>query len=223
MVLAAPGKLLIDFGLRRAHGGRCRPVGCARQLYCGLCRHDGGFGREDVRHPYLRTIAHSFSDSLDEEELARFAREGAPIDGFGIGTSLTTSSDAPALDCAYKLQEYAGLARRKRSAGKATWPGRKQMWRRYGADGRMAGEVLSVEDDQKPGERLLHLVTRGGRRLNPSPALSEIRAHARRELERLPEPLRRLAPHASYPVEVSDRLLKLAAEVDRRLALRETT
>jgi nicotinate phosphoribosyltransferase len=87
----------------------------------------------------------------------------------------------------------------------------------------MAGDVLSVEDDQQPGEKLLQLVMRGGRRLNPSPALSEIRAHARRELERLPEPLRQLAPHASYPVEVSDRLLKLAAEVDRRLGLRETT
>ena len=52
----------------------------------------------------------------------------------------------PALDCAYKLQEYAGLARRKRSAGKATWPGRKQVWRRYGPDGRMAGDVLSLEE-----------------------------------------------------------------------------
>ena len=56
-------------------------------------------------------------------------RAGAPIDGFGVGTSLTTSSDVPALDCAYKLQEYAGLPRRKRSSGKATWPGRKQVWR----------------------------------------------------------------------------------------------
>jgi nicotinate phosphoribosyltransferase len=63
----------------------------------------------------------------------------APIDGFGVGTSLTTSSDMPALDCAYKLQEYAGIARRKRSAGKATWPGRKQVWRSFGNDGRMAG------------------------------------------------------------------------------------
>ena len=58
-------------------------------------------------------------------------RAGAPIDGFGIGTSLTTSSDVPALDCAYKLQEYAGLPRRKQSTGKATWPGRKQVWRIY--------------------------------------------------------------------------------------------
>ena len=80
-------------------------------------------------------------------ELAEIVRAGAPIDGFGIGTSLTTSSDVPALDCAYKLQEYAGLPRRKRSSGKATWPGRKQVWRRYGPDGRMAGDALSVETE----------------------------------------------------------------------------
>ena len=80
-------------------------------------------------------------------------RSGAPIDGFGIGTSLTTSFDAPALDCAYKLVEYAGLPRRKRSAGKATWPGRKQVWRRFGADGRMAGDILSLENDDQAGER----------------------------------------------------------------------
>ena len=85
------------------------------------------------------------SGGLDEDSIAEMLRAGAPIDGFGIGTSLTTSSDVPALDCAYKLQEYAGLARRKHSAGKATWPGRKQVWRQYGPDGRMVGDILSVE------------------------------------------------------------------------------
>ena len=101
---------------------------------------------------------------------------GAPIDGFGVGTSLTTSSDVPALDCAYKLQEYAGLARRKRSTGKATWPGRKQVWRQFGPDGRMAGDILSLEDDGQIGEPLLQVVMRDGRRIAPSPTLAEIRA-----------------------------------------------
>jgi nicotinic acid phosphoribosyltransferase len=54
--------------------------------------------------------------------------KGAPIDGFGVGTALSTAEDMPALDCAYKLQEYAGIAKRKRSEGKATWPGRKQVF-----------------------------------------------------------------------------------------------
>lgn len=162
------------------------------------------------------------SGGIEEDTLAAFAREGAPIDGVGVGTSLTTSSDAPALDCAYKLQEYAGLARRKRSAGKATWPGRKQVWRRYAPDGRMAGDILSVHDDQQPGEPLLQPVMRDGRRIDARPTLAEIRSHARRELERLPDSLRRLEVAASYPVQVADRLAQLACEVDRRLAQKET-
>ena len=93
----------------------------------------------------------------------------APIDGFGIGTSLTTSSDVPALGCAYKLQEYAGLPRRKRSQGK-TWPGRKQVWRTYDGSGRMSGDVISLEDDRPPGEPLLKPMMKQGRRLTLPPA-----------------------------------------------------
>jgi len=66
----------------------------------------------------LKDVAIFASGGLDEDALAELARAQAPVDGFGIGTSLATSSDAPALDCAYKLEEYAGLARRKRSIGK---------------------------------------------------------------------------------------------------------
>ncbi len=65
------------------------------------------------------------SGSVDEYLIRDLLAQGAPIDGFGVGTRLDTSSDAPALDCAYKLQEYAGRPCRKRSEGKATWPGRK--------------------------------------------------------------------------------------------------
>jgi nicotinate phosphoribosyltransferase len=144
-----------------------------------------------------------------------------PIDGFGIGTSLTTSSDAPALDCAYKLQEYAGLPRRKRSAGKATWPGRKQVWRRYGPDGRLAGDTLSIESDSHSGEQLIEPIMKDGLRLRPAPTLAEIRAQAKHDLERLPEPLRELEPDMTYSVEVADALVKLAAEVDHRVTQSE--
>lgn len=301
MRLASPGKLLVDFGLRRAHAGEAGLMAARAAFLAGFDGTATTLARKLWDMPLYGTMAHSFiqayddetwafeafarsrpaqlvflidtydteagarkvvaiaprlraqgisihgvrldsgdlgelaarvreildagglddvtifaSGGLDEDDLLRFTRSGAPIDGYGLGTSLVTSSDAPALDCAYKLEEYAGVARRKRSAGKATWPGRKQVWRSWGADGRMAGDVVSLETDEHPGEPLLQPVMRGGRRIAPSPPLSEVRAHAARELDRLPEPLRRLEPATAYPVHIAPALKRLAEEVDRR-------
>jgi nicotinate phosphoribosyltransferase len=177
--------------------------------------------REILDRGGLRDVGIFGSGGLDEYELADLLRADAPFTGFGLGTALTTSSDAPTLDCVYKLQEYAGTARRKRSIGKATWPGRKQVWRRFGTDGRMASDVLSLESEGAAGEALLVPVMRAGRRIAPSPSLAECRELAARELARLPDALRVLKPKAVYKVEVSDGLQRLADEVDRRLAARE--
>ncbi|HUI94758.1 MAG TPA: nicotinate phosphoribosyltransferase [Xanthobacteraceae bacterium] len=158
------------------------------------------------------------SGGLDEDSIEDMLRAGAPIDGFGVGTSLTTSADVPSLDCAYKLQEYAGLPRRKHSSHKATWPGRKQVWRQYGPDGRMAGDVVGLEDDVHPGEPLLRLVMQNGRRIETAPTLADVRAHAAGGLARLPEPLRALSAGPPYPVRVANSLMRLAAETDARIA-----
>ena len=167
--------------------------------------------------PHVRILA---SGNLDEDAVRALVASGAPIDDFAIGTRLDTSADAPYLDCAYKLQEYAGRARRKRSEGKATWPGRKQVYRRVGADGRMAGDVLTLADDRREGEALLRLWMRGGRRLTPSPALSEARRHAAAELACLPEHLRRLEVEPPYPVTIAPSLRDLATAVDRYTSTR---
>jgi nicotinate phosphoribosyltransferase len=153
------------------------------------------------------------SGGIDETSLQAMVAAGAPIGGCGIGTSLTTSGDAPSLDCAYKLQEYDGVARRKRSTGKATWPGRKQVYRQADAAGRFAGDVLTLADDVAEGTPLLQPVMCDGRRLTPAPALADVRAHAADQLTRLPEPLRRLEP-SPYPVTVAPALQQLARDTD---------
>jgi nicotinate phosphoribosyltransferase len=162
---------------------------------------------------HVRILA---SGNLDEEAVRTMVLCGAPIDDFAVGTRLDTSADAPYLDCAYKLQEYAGRARRKRSTGKATWPGRKQVYRRVGLDGRMVGDILTLENDPQPGEPLLHPVMRAGQRLGPSPGLGEIRQHAADELARLPEHLRQLQVDPPYPVAIAQSLHDLADAVDRQ-------
>nr|WP_291684505.1 nicotinate phosphoribosyltransferase [Bradyrhizobium sp.] len=304
MVLVAPRKQLVDFGLRRAHGAEAGLMAARASYLAGFAGTATVLAQKEFGIPIFGTMAHSFiqahddetsafsafahsrpdhlvllidtydteaaarkvvrlaprlkeagiivravrldsgdlimlskhvrrilddgglqdvtifaSGGLDEDELAGMMDANAPIDGFGVGTSLTTSSDVPALDCAYKLQEYAGIARRKRSAGKATWPGRKQVWRSFGNDGRMAGDVLSLQDDRHTGEALLIPVMRNGQRLGAPPTLDDIRNKAARGLAQLPEPLRRLDEEAArFPVIVAAGLIALAEQVDRRTA-----
>jgi len=153
------------------------------------------------------------SGGLDEHEIARLVAGGAPVDVFGVGTRLDVSADAPYLDCVYKLQEYAGRPRRKRSAGKATWPGRKQVFRQHEADGCIRADTIGLEDESLPGRPLLAPALRAGRRL-PLPTLAEAREHARRELATLPEASRRLRDAVPLKPVISDGLRAAAARVD---------
>ncbi len=107
------------------------------------------------------------TSDLDEHSIAKLLDAEAPIDSFGIGTALSTSKDHPALSAVYKLVyiEGAGIApgtegRAKRSKDKETQPGKKQVWRTCGADGRIARDVVAVEgtEPEPPGERLLSRV-----------------------------------------------------------------
>lgn len=158
------------------------------------------------------------SGNLDEYKIARLVAGEAPIAGFGVGTHVTTSNDVPYLDCAYKLQEYAGIARRKTSPGKATWPGRKQVWRFDDATGGPREDLIELVDVPGPdGARpLLQPVMRNGRRVSPPRSLEDTRTEVLAQLERLPEALRRLSGAPAYPVSIGAELQALAERVDRR-------
>jgi nicotinate phosphoribosyltransferase len=163
----------------------------------------------------LRSVKIVASGGLDENALLALSRDGAPIDSYGVGTNLTNSSDAPALDCADKLQEYAGTARRKRSEGKATWPDRKQVWRWYDERGQFARDLVSLAVERYHGEPLLRPVMRVGRRVPDLQDLTASRAHAKDQLARLPQSLARLETY-NYPVEIGVPLLELATALDQR-------
>lgn len=301
-VLAAPGKLLVDFGFRRAHGAEAGLLAARASYLAGFAGSATVLAAPQYGVPVFGTMAHSFvqahddeseafehfarslpenvillidtydteaaakkvvalaprlqrdgikikgvrldsgdladhafkvrrildegglhdatifaSGSIDEYLLAEIMRKKAPIDGFGIGTRMDTSADAPYLDCAYKLVEYAGKARRKRSEGKVLWPGRKQVFRIYGHDGCMVSDTLGLEGEDLPGDRLIIPVMRDGRRLFRSQPLQEVRQRTLEELERMPQRLKTLAPVEAYSVHVSASLQDLAHKVDREL------
>jgi nicotinate phosphoribosyltransferase len=153
---------------------------------------------------------------LDEYRVRALEADRAPIDAYGIGTSLVTSADVPYLDMVYKLQEYEGRARRKRSTGKATWPGRKQVFRSFDGRGHMRHDEVTLESDHRQAEPLLRPVMREGKRLRPRIPLESIRLYVRDCLEQLPPELRELDVHAAaYHVTIGQSIRDLTDEVDR--------
>jgi nicotinate phosphoribosyltransferase len=156
------------------------------------------------------------SGGLDEHQLQALLDAGAPIDGFGVGSKLDTSADAPYLDCAYKLMEYGGRPRRKHSEDKSTWPGRKQVVRRFDENGKMTGDQIQLAEEpvQDEGEALLQPIIQQGRRIGRLGTLEEARARRSDQVARLPSALRRLDAEPSYPVSVSDAVRELAREAD---------
>jgi len=303
-VLVAPGKLLVDFGLRRAHGAEAGLLAARAAYLAGFGGTATVLAGKQYDIPIFGTMAHSFvqahstesaafeafahaqpnnvvllidtydteaaaqkvvelaprlkaegiaikgvrldsgnlgdharkvrkildegglsrtnifsSGNLDEHMLRELLQAGAPIDGFGIGTRLDTSADAPYLDCAYKLVEYAGHPRRKRSEGKATWPGRKQVYRDYDDQGQyMQADVITMEDDVPQGVPLIQAVMKGGQRLQPAEPLATSRERAARQLAQLPEHLRALGTTPPFLVTISPALEALARETDREVA-----
>lgn len=156
------------------------------------------------------------SGNIDEYGIEELLSGGAPIDGFGVGTKLDTSNDAPYLECAYKLMEYAGTARMKKSEGKVTWPGRKQVFRWY-EGGTMVEDLVTLEGDGGYGTPLIEQVMAGGQRIAPPRRLPEIVAATAEQLKSLPPYLRTLKVGRSYPVQISPGLIRLRKQVAARI------
>ncbi|HJO02427.1 MAG TPA: nicotinate phosphoribosyltransferase [Acidobacteriota bacterium] len=161
------------------------------------------------------------SGDLDEHKIAKLVADGAKIDGFGVGTQLGTSGDAPTLSSTYKLvacDDEAGneIPVIKLSAAKVSLPGRKQIWRRRGDDGELIGDAVGMEDEDLPGAPLLVPYMANGRLLRRAPALEEIRSRAADQVGSLPVGVRRLSDPQSYPVEISPRLAALMEQLQRR-------
>jgi len=159
------------------------------------------------------------SGGLDEHDIAELLAQGAPVAGFGIGTRLTTSADAPSLDLVYKLVHYDRRDVLKLSAGKRTWVGAKQVARRIGADGRLAGDTLLLADEPLPAGAvgLLQPAMRGGELLRAHPTLMEIRTRCAAQLALLPEGVRRLRDPEEYAVVPSGRLRERQREAEERV------
>ena len=162
------------------------------------------------------------SGGLDEFEVEALVSAGAPIDGFGVGTKVGVSADAPWTDCAYKLVEYDGRPVLKLSSGKQTAPGRKQVFRYSDRD--YDHDVIGLADEELPqpdGEPIVREVMRDGERAVPAPGLEQIREHFKAEFSLLPERYKALRSPSRYPVANSANLDSLERKLTQQVAKQE--
>jgi len=160
------------------------------------------------------------SGGLDELTIRDMLRAGAEVDGFGVGTELGTSGDAPSLDSTYKLVACVDRSGNeipviKLSTGKITLPGRKQVWRQCDG-GSFVRDIIGLADEQLEGEPLLEPVMRDGIPLHEAPALVDLQRRAAKQLAATPEETRALEKPAPYAVEISAQLHQLVESLRRR-------
>ncbi len=173
--------------------------------------------REILDRNGLQHVKILLSGDLNEYKIAELLKKGARADLFGVGTELGTSHDAPALGGIYKLVEDEIGPRIKLSAGKLTYPGKKQVWRVFHSDGTLKEDIIALEGEgiKAEGETvpLLVRVIDKGELLCELPALEDIRTRCLRSLERLSEEYRQLDRPLKPPVRISQGLRALTEEL----------
>ena len=181
--------------------------------------------RQMLDHADLDDVRILASSGLDEYSISDLVGSGAPIDGFGVGTRVGTSADAPYTDFVYKLVEYDGKPIVKLSEDKQSLPGPKQVYRIRDTCGKFNRDVITHADHPICNEKasvLLTQVMEGGVTIEALADLRTVRDYHRTRLESLPPDVRGPAPKASYRVDTSDHLRNMAEQTTNALKLRHT-
>lgn len=152
------------------------------------------------------------SGNLDEQKLLYFSLRDMPIDGYGVGTDLVVSADAPGCDMVYKLVETVKdgevIPKFKASEDKESYPYRKQVLRKMQNEQMEEDLVVGCEEvpsspDEKP---LLQPYVASGRLVADLPDIWQIQGTVKEQLSRLPTPLKHLHSTEVYPVRFSESL-----------------
>lgn len=186
--------------------------------------------REMLNESGLEYVKIAASNQLDEHLIRSLLDQEAPIDIFGVGTSLVTGQPDAALDGVYKLSFFRDEPRIKLSEtiSKITLPHKKQVWRVFDQNDHFSGsDVIGLADQDNPEmmfhpsdplkfksvaglrmEPLLQEVMDNGEIKNPSPTLTEIKEYSKRRLELLPGEYKRFFNPHIYKVGISEQLKK---------------
>lgn len=152
------------------------------------------------------------SGDLDEWEIAKLKAAGACINGYGLGTKLVTGTPVGGV---YKLVEIDGIPTMKQSNNKVTYPGRKQIFRRW-EKGEIHSDRLGLISESLEGEQaLLQLFLKQGKRVKHPASLAEIRDRTCNSVASLPAATRQLNQPQQLPIEISSPLRELTEKTKR--------
>jgi len=154
------------------------------------------------------------SGDLDEYEIDRLNREGACIDGYGLGTRLVTGTTVNGV---YKLVEIDGIPVMKESASKVTYPGRKQIFRQYQGD-RMVHDQLGLATEPANGDSrpLLSRVMQNGKLRVPLDSLEAIAQRTAASVAALPESARAVVQPTPLEATPTSALSRLTEKTRRK-------
>ena len=155
------------------------------------------------------------SGNLDEYRIKELIDKKAPIDAFGVGTNMGTSSDFPFCDVIYKLVEIRDSRNNfipvmKFSEGKLTYPLRKQIFRKFSAKGVMKQDFLVSASESVRAKAILKKVMNKGEIIQHREDVFVQRRKLKKKLEGLPSELKSIDSGFEYPVSFSVKLSKVA-------------
>jgi nicotinate phosphoribosyltransferase len=195
------------------------------RLDSGDLLNDSRYVRSVLNQAGLTDVRVLASGDLDEFLIVELLDAGAPIDVFGVGTSVGIAAgsaehgvEGGALGGVYKAVQYVdergiSFPKMKVAGEKSTWPGIKEVWR----IGKFDQDIIQLAEEPKPSmdaERLLKPVVLDGDVVPGSlPPLSEIWEFAQHNLRTLPDSYRELNPTTPYPVHFSESLLMLRESI----------
>ncbi|MEM8723601.1 MAG: nicotinate phosphoribosyltransferase [Cyanobacteria bacterium P01_G01_bin.39] len=165
-------------------------------------------------HSYLPETKIFASGDLDEWEISRLKRQGAVLDGYGIGTKLVTGMPVNGV---YKLVEIDNIPTMKESSNKLSYPGCKQIFRTV-IEGQVDSDRLGLKNEaaQSNEQELLQLVMQGGKRQQPVSSLAQIRQRTAISVASMPDNIRQIDQPESFPVKIDPALTDLKQRVAKQ-------
>lgn len=156
------------------------------------------------------------SNDLNEYKIKQLREDGAKIDGYGVGTELVTAKPIAAVSGVFKISEDESGAKIKLSKGKKSYPGKKQVYRLEGDDGKYLKDIMALENEKINHRGLLEKVIENGQRIREKPTLNQTREYALNEISKLPDSLKEVKVEDKYKVEISQGLNALVDDLTKK-------